>query len=156
MSPTMPPNKSRKAEVPAAHSPLSAEAPVTLNDFRTAVRYLLITDHGMPAMVADEVIKLDDPYLQRIFGEGGSDGASPMEAAEELAIKPSSEKSWVKLGDDQVVIRASGYINQYVDQLVGTGLFGDDRTQVVDAMVRRGIESVLPVLQLSPSPKRNR
>lgn len=156
MSPTMSSSKSRKADVPAAQSTLPAKPPVTLDDFRAAVRYLLITDHGMPAMVADEVIKLDDLYLQRIFGEGGSDGASPMEAAEELAIKPSSGKSWVKLGDDQVVFPVGGHINQYVEQLVATGLFGDNRTQVVEAMVRRGIESVLPFLQHSPSPKRNR
>jgi len=152
----MPPSKSKKAVVPAAQSTLPAEPPATIDDFRSAVRYLLISDHGMPAMVADEVIGLDDPYLQRIFGEGGSDGASPMEAAEELAIKPSSGKSWVKVGEDQVVFPVGGPINQYLEQLVATGLFGDNRTQVVEAMVRRGIESVLPLLQHAPPPKRNR
>ncbi|CAN7568826.1 hypothetical protein [Acidovorax delafieldii] len=128
----------------------------TLDDFRASVRYLLITGHGTPAMVADELIQLDDLYLQRIFTEGGSDGASPMEAAEELAMKPLVGKAWVKLGEGQMVFSIGDRTGEYVDQLVTTGLFGDNPQQVVDAMVRRGIEAVLPVLQLTQPVKSNR
>lgn len=156
MSAPMPTSKTSKAAVPAETSPEVANSPLTLDDFRAAVRYLLITGHGTPAMVADELIQLDGLYLQRIFTEGGRDGASPMEAAEELAMKPVIGKAWVKLGEGQMVLSMGDRTGEYVDQLVTTGLFGDNCQQVVEAMVRRGIEAVLPVLQQTPPIKRNR
>lgn len=152
----MPPTKAKKAAHPVSSSSLDSKTLPTLDDFRAAVRYLLITGHGTPAMVADELIQLDDLYLQRIFTEGGSDGASPMEAAEELAMKPVIGKAWVKLGEGQMVLSMGDRTGEYVDQLVTTGLFGDNCQQVVEAMVRRGIEAVLPVLQQTPPIKRNR
>jgi hypothetical protein len=130
-------SKSTKAERPAA---------ATLDEFRDAVKYVLINTHGMPELAANDVLVMDADYIEKAFAEPGDREAVVAEVASELMSDGLSRSQWVRVSGDTVVVEMSKQVTAYVDSLLTTGLYGEDASAVVFTMMCRGIESVLPIL----------
>ncbi|WP_425953000.1 hypothetical protein [Ralstonia pseudosolanacearum] len=126
----------------------------TIEDFRAAVRFLLVNDHGMPDLVADDVLLADENYVQEAFEEGGKNGATVAAVAEELSIKPRENREWIKVDDGQLVVTISTRADELLNRLLSTGLYGNTVADVAAAMLCRGIEAVLPVLPHASPPLR--
>ena len=126
----------------------------TLDDFRAAVRYLLINDHGMPDLVADAAIAVDDDYVQRAYANRSGDRRLVMEVAGELAIKPRDHASWVRVGEGQIVVSLNDNVQAYLKSLVEVGLYGQTPEDVAHTMLCRGIEGLLSVAKAASPTRR--
>ncbi|MBV7542005.1 hypothetical protein [Acidovorax sp. sic0104] len=126
--------KSKKTATPSTAS---------LEEFNSGVLYALVSLHGMPKLVAQELVVADREFLASRFERGD---LSVLEAADELSVKPGTAAGWVQIDEDALVLNFDGEVERLLKQALDTGLFGANRREVVDAMVRRGVEAVLPVL----------
>lgn len=126
----------------------------TLEDFRAAVRYLLLNDYGMPELVADEVLQADAQYVQSAYEESGLKDTAITDVADELAIKPPENREWVRVNDGQLIVAVNDSIGDLLKRLANTGLYGDSVEDVAATLLCRGIEAVLPVLPLAATPVR--
>lgn len=127
-------------------SPAEEERSVgTFDDFRSAVKFVLMREHSTPEMLADEILTIDAEYLQAAFEEVSkkSDELKISDVAEELAVRPRRGVRWIRVEEDSVVVGTSKQLDEYLDNLVASGLFGDDRNEVAHAMLCRGVESVI-------------
>jgi len=122
---------------------------VTVAEFRAAVRFMLVNEHGMPELVADEVLENDAKYVQDSFQENGENRSSVADVANELAIKPSKNREWVKVDAGQMVLTVDSRVEELLTNLMSTGLDGDSLADVAATLLCRGIETVLPVLPLA-------
>jgi hypothetical protein len=59
----------------------------SLEDFRTAVRYLLVNEHGISGLVADQVLEADAQHVRDAYNERRESALATVEVADELAIK---------------------------------------------------------------------
>lgn len=134
--------------------PAGAESAVTFDEFRASVRYLLVNDHGMPELVADEALESDDRYVRDSYGDGGLKRKQAIEVADELAIKPGGNSSWVRIADGTIVVEVNERVENYLKNLVGVGLYGQTPSDVAYTMLCRGIESLLSVASEPPSKRR--
>ncbi|WP_321820829.1 MULTISPECIES: hypothetical protein [unclassified Burkholderia] len=132
-------------------NPIVSSNPATLADFRAAVRYLLLNEHGMPELVADEVLEADAQYVQSAFEESGVRDTAVSEIATELAIAPRNDRQWVKVEDGQLVVTVNERVTDLLKRLADTGLYGDSIACVAATLLCRGIEAVLPVLSVTAS-----
>ncbi|AVA38248.1 hypothetical protein [Cupriavidus metallidurans] len=133
--------------MPTAKAALKSQKP-TLDEFRAAVRYLLVNDYGMPELVADETLNIDAQYVQNAYDESGLKDSSISDVADELAIKPRENREWVKVDSGQLIVTINDSVDGLLKRLANTGLYGDSIPDVAAAMLRRGIEAVLPALSL--------
>jgi hypothetical protein len=118
----------------------------TLEEFREAVKYLLINEHGMPPLAADDVLTIDSDYIANAFAEPGDRVAVVAEVVSELVSDGESKSGWVRSDGNTVVVEMNRQIKEHVDKLVDTGLYGEDPSEVARTMMCRGIEGVLPSL----------
>ena len=114
----------------------------TLEQYREGVRHLLIQEHGMPEIVADEVLDTDATYIRDSF----NDASLIAEVALELSIKPSRDRVWVKLDPAELIVTANTPVAELLKRLLKTGLYGDSVAEVANTMLRRGIEATMQVL----------
>lgn len=129
-----------------------AAKPATLEEFQSAIRFLLINEHGMPELVADDLMKIDEDYVQNAFADPGERETLVMEVATELTVRPKEGLKWVHVSHDQLVLDINGPMQAYLEQLVEVGLYGDTVAQVARAMLSRGVEVVLD--RAGPSKRR--
>jgi hypothetical protein len=125
----------------------------TLDEYRASVRYLLVTDFGMPELVADEVLAAEQRYIRQAFGDGGASRKDGRDVADELEMKPSENPAWVRVGENALVLEVNDAIAGYLDNLVKVGLYGQTPSDVAYTMLCRGIETLLTVAR-EPSSKR--
>lgn len=124
-----------------------------LEEFRSAVKWILVNDHGMPELVAEEILSADADFLKRKHETFHADADMIAKTAEAFAYEPPAGVTWIRLekgvrtaGEDQVVIDVGGELERYLGRLVALGLYGEDRDAVAKAMLARGIEAVFPLL----------
>jgi len=136
---------------------ITVEKPLpSVEEFRAAVKYLLMTDHGMPALYADEILDDDPEFLERhrqTYHEAIGDVGAVERAADGFRFDPPKGLKWVSLQkgqcvaeENQIVLDVNGAVDQYLDSLVALGLHGEDRNEVATAMLAKGIESVFPLI----------
>ena len=143
--------KARPLQVPQVDE--SVKSLPTLEDFRAALKYVLIHDHGMPELYADELLDCEHEFVeQRRLGCRDGDNAIA-QAADDLVFEPPKGRKWISLEqgqrvaeDGQVVLAADGAVGRYLDSLVTLGLHGPDRDAVASAMLAKGIETVFPLI----------
>lgn len=131
----------------------SAKPLPSLEEFRAAVKYALIHDHGMPDLYADELLDCEPEFVeQRRLGCHKGDNAIA-KAADDLVFEPPKGRKWISLEkgqrvaeDGQVVLDADGAVGRYLDSLITLGLHGPDRDAVASAMLAKGIETVFPLI----------
>ncbi len=133
--------------MPTAKAALKSQK-ATFDEFRAAVRYLLVNDYGMPELVADETLNIDTQYVQNSYEESGRNESSISDVADELAIKPRENREWVRVDSGQLIVTINDRIEDLLKRLANTGLYGDSISDVAATMLRRGIEAVLPALPL--------
>lgn len=135
-------------------TPEGASANIPSNEeFRSAVKYYLVNDLGMPELVAEEVLCADADFVERQRNKFSADNQIIINTADSLAFEPSKGVKWVQLeegerkaSETQVIIDADGSIRKYLDCLVTLGLHGQCRDSVAKAMLARGIESVFSLI----------
>jgi|GEM_PF-6874329 len=134
------------AKKPAPATAETKAAPQPFEEFCKALQYLLINEHDMPQMVADEFMHWDDAYLRAAHAESTERPNMLSEIAEELAKKPIKGKTWIQVdGDGEGInLDVPKQIRGYLQTLVNTGLYGDNVEDVASTMLRRGLEAVLP------------
>lgn len=127
-------------------------------EFREAVKYALINDHGMPALFADEVLDNDAEFVERQRQSASTGEGAVARTADGLRFEPPSGLKWVALSEgervaskEHIVIELNDALGSYLDSLVTLGLHGVDRDAVARTMLARGVESVLPMLATSQS-----
>jgi len=125
-----------------------------MEEFRVAVKYLLLNEYGMPELVANEMLLADAQYVQNAFDECGLKDSSISDVAEELSIKPRANREWVKVDEGQLIVTVNNRIDDLLKRIANTGLYGDTVADVVVTLLCRGIEAVLPVLPLAVTPVR--
>jgi transcriptional regulator with XRE-family HTH domain len=140
----------------------SPAKPATFAQYREAVRFLLVNDVGTPELVADALLEADENFLRGAFEERR--GLTLLDVVDELRVRPSAACSWVQLekgqvivdptADDHVILRFSSKLGALLDSVVQTGLYGETKEAVVDGLVRRGIEAVLPMVTALATPAR--
>lgn len=125
----------------------------TFEEFREAVKYLLLNDHGMPKLVAEEILSADVDFLETNHGLFTKLDNAVAKTADSFAFEPVSGVTWVQLkpgmrtaDKDQVVIDVGGEMGRYLERLVALGLHGAERDAVASIMLARGIESVFPLI----------
>lgn len=139
--------------MPTAKAALKSQK-ATLDEFRAAVRYLLVNDYGMPELVADETLNIDAQYVQNSYEESCPNDSSISDVADELAIKPREKREWVRVDSGQLVVTINDRIEALLKRLANTGLYGDSIPDVAATMLCRGIEAVLPALSLDATSAR--
>jgi hypothetical protein len=125
---------------------LQPASAATLDEFRGAVKYLLIHQHGMPELAANDVLTIDADYIAKAFADPGNRTAIVAEVALELVGDGETKSGWVRRDGDAAVIDMNRQIKAHVDKLANTGLYGNDANEVALTMMCRGIESVLSTL----------
>lgn len=131
-----------------------------LEKFMEAVRYMLVHGSGMPELVADEVMKADRRYIEQAFDEIGIGEGSVCEVAEQLQFKRPTGgdrggvSEWRRIEEGQVVLSIDGRVGDVVRLALETGLYGATTEDVVSALLRRGLEVILPVLHVAPGASR--
>ena len=128
----------------------------SVEEFREAVKYVLMTDHGMPQLIADEILDDDPEFLERhrqTYHESIGDVGAVVRAAHGFRFEPPKGLKWVALekgqcvaDEDQIVLNANGAVGKYLDSLVTLGLHGNTRNAVASAMLAKGIETVFPLI----------
>lgn len=125
----------------------------SLEEFRGAVKYALIHDHGMPELYADELLDCEPEFVEqrRLACRKGDNAVA--QAADDLVFEPPKGRKWISLEKGQrvaeavqVVLDAEGAVGRYLDSLVALGLHGTDRDAVASAMLAKGIETVFPLI----------
>lgn len=129
-----------------------AAKPATLEEFQSAIRFLLVNEHGMPELVADDLMKIDEAYVQNAFADVSERETLVMEVATELTVRPKKGLTWVRVNDGQLVLDINEPMQGYLNQLVEAGLYGDTAAEVARSMLCRGIEVVLD--RAGPSKRR--
>lgn len=132
---------------------VSAKSLPTLEDFRAALKYVLIHDHGMPELYAQELLDCEHEFVdQRRLGCREGDNAIA-QAADDLVFEPPKGRKWISLEQgqrvadaDHLVLDASGTLGRYIDNLVVLGLHGSDRDSVARTMLAKGLETVFPLI----------
>lgn len=119
----------------------------TFDEFREGVSYLLVHDHGMPEIVAKEVLEGEAEYLEQAFKEGTDRKLLLTEVAQELAFKPRSGGGWIRTDEEHLLLKVHGRVRMLLDRIAKTGLYGGAPEEVAQALLCRGIETVLPVAQ---------
>ena len=117
----------------------------TFDEFRAGVSYLLVHDHGMPEIVARDVLEGEAEYLEQAFQEGADRKSLLTEVAEELAFKPRSGGGWIRTDEDHLLLEVNERVRVLLDRIAKTGLYGGTPEEVARALLCRGIETVLPV-----------
>lgn len=125
-------------------------------EFREAVKYVLMHDHGMPSLYADEVLDGDPEFVERhrqTYHEQAEDVGAVARAADGLRFEPPKGLKWVALEQgqrvvdaDQIVLDADGAMGKYLDSLVTLGLHGGNRNAVASIMLAKGVETVFPLI----------
>lgn len=125
----------------------------TFDEFREAVKYILLNDHGMPDLVAEEILSADVEFLETNHGLFSKLDNAVAKTANSFAFEPATGITWVQLqtgmrtaNKDQVVIDVGGEMGCYLEHLVQLGLHGASRDAVARIMLARGIESVFPLI----------
>lgn len=119
----------------------------TFDEFRAGVSYLLVHDHGMPEIVARDVLEGEAEYLEQAFQDGADRKLLLTEVAEELAFKPRSDRGWIRKDEDHLLLEVNEIVRALLDRIAKTGLYGGNPEEVAQALLCRGIETVLPVAQ---------
>ncbi|HBD37907.1 hypothetical protein ACUXQ2_006248 [Cupriavidus metallidurans] len=132
---------------PEAKSVKKAGDLATFDEFRAGVSYLLVHDHGMPEVVARDVLEGETEYLQQAFQDGTDRRPLLTEVAEELAFKPRSGGGWIRTDEDHLLLEVNERVRVLLDGIAKTGLYGGTPEEVAQALLCRGIETVLPVAQ---------
>lgn len=124
----------------------------SFEDYRAAIKHLLIVEHGAPELVADDLILADDGYLRASW----NNKTPLLEVADEIALKPNEDQVWVKIGNDKSVIKISAETCTYLEEIAELGLYGETRDEVARAMIARGLESVLPLAAAATAIRKHR
>ncbi|KKI36144.1 hypothetical protein VI03_25590 [Burkholderia vietnamiensis] len=106
----------------------------------------------MPELVADDLMKIDEAYVQNAFADLSERETLVMEVATELTVRPKKGLTWVRVNDGQLVLDINEPMQAYLNQLVEAGLYGDTAAEVARSMLCRGIEVVLD--RAGPSKRR--
>lgn len=145
-------------------SKLSAEVKriTTFEEFRVAVKYLLMHEHSMPELIAEEFLVADSVFMNTRFSQYGIGIGTMAETAESLVVTSDRGVNWIRLeeGDRQVsgnhaVIEINDQLNNYFEKLLELGLFGKNYDEVALAMVARGIESSFQMITSSWNTKKS-
>jgi len=119
----------------------------SFDEFRDAVKFVLVNTYETPDIVVKALLADDEQYLKASWEEakGASDaGAIAIKAADELALKPhSGKREWVRATDNTILVEANAATKQYLVKLADCGLYGEDVDAVASSLLVRGIECVL-------------
>jgi hypothetical protein len=119
--------------------------PKTLEEFKAAVKYVLMNRDGAPELVADALLADDPDYLIAAFADLDAEPDVVLTIADELTFQPKPDQEWVRRDAGVVVVATNEAVAEHLGVLVGLGVYGEDAETVVAQLLVRGIESVLPI-----------
>lgn len=127
--------------------------PKTLEEFKAAVKYVLMNRDGAPELVADALLADDPDYLVAGFAELDADPDVVLTIADELTFQPKPEQEWVRRDAGVVVVPTNEAVASHLEFLVGLGVYGEDAETVAAQLLVRGIESILPLVEALARPR---
>ena len=135
------------ATKPAARPTSKTSDVATFEDFRGGVSYLLVHEHGMPEIVARDVLEAEADYLEKSFQEAGDRRVMVTEVAEELACEPRRNVEWIRKAKGDMILSLNDKVRELLESIATTGLYGGTPEDVAQVLLCRGVETVLPVAQ---------
>lgn len=138
------PAQSSPQAKPADESP----TPATYEEYVAAVKFVLMTAHRTPELVANELLAADEPYLKASWERYQANPDIILEVAAEISLDPDEDEPSERAQDTRctLAIPVTEPVHALLARLAKAGLYGDTETEVARAMITRGIEAVLPVL----------
>jgi len=135
--------------------PTDAELPLTipktLDEFKIAVKYVLMNRHGAPEMVADALLADEAEYIKAGFADLEAEPDVVIKVAEELTFKPAPGQEWVRRDAAAIMVPSNEAIDGHLARLAELGMYGEHPDEVARHMIVRGLECVLPIVAAATS-----
>lgn len=144
-NPAQRPRQAASSTTQAAQQPSN---PTTYEEYVAAVKFVLMTAHRTPELVANELLAADEPYLKASWEKYQDNPSILLEVAAEISLDPDAEEPSAGAQDAHgtLAIAVPEPVHALLERLTRTGLYGATEAEVARAMITRGIEAVLPVL----------
>lgn len=130
---------------------LPLQVPKTLDEFKVAVKYVLMNRYGAPELVADALLADDPDYVSAGFDDVETEPEVVLAIAEELTVKPKPGQEWVLRDAAAIIVPSNAAIDSHLARLAELGMYGEDAEEVARQMIVRGLECVLPIVAATTS-----